>query len=76
MATSSLLITSNGPEDWAVWISLEDSDPLTDAFWFVIGSGATRDAAVADAVATLEEAVERLQSPHQGVIEERELADA
>jgi hypothetical protein len=72
MAMSSLLITTSGPEDWAVWISLPKHDPLTDRWGFVIGSGATRDAAVADAVATLEQAVERLQSP-TGVVAVREL---
>ena len=66
----SLLVTRNGL-DWDVWISLPDHDPIEDAFGFVVGVGRTRDAAVADAVQALEEAVERLQAP-PGQLKERQ----
>lgn len=66
----SLLITRDG-RDWDVWISLPNHDPIKDVFGFAIGVGDTRDAAVADAVQALEEAVERLQAP-PGQIEERQ----
>lgn len=70
LSVPSLLIVSEGDADWHVWMSLEDHDPLDDAFGFIIGSGETRDAAVADAVASLEAATARLQSP-PGVVPER-----
>jgi hypothetical protein len=69
---SNLLITRTGDDDWQVWITLPDHDALRDAFGFVIGTGATRDAALAAAVADLEAAVDALQAP-PGVIEERAL---
>lgn len=56
--------------DYNVWISLPDHDPVRDAFGFVIGCGDTRDAAVADAVASLEGALSALQSP-RGLVPER-----
>lgn len=50
--------------EWLVWLGLEgDGDPSTNVSGFVIGVGATRDAAVAAAVADLEAAVESLQQP-------------
>ena len=67
--TSNLLITHKGDDDWDVWITLPDHDAIHDAVGFIIGSGETRDAAVAAAVADLESAVERLQSPRGGVQE-------
>ncbi len=67
---SNLLITRHGGNDWSVWITLPNHDALNDAVGFVIGSGETRDAAVASAVADLESALRRLQSP-QGEVEER-----
>lgn len=72
-ADLSLLITRDGDGDWCVWMSLPDHDPELDAFGFVIGIGATRDAAVADAVAELEGVGVRLQAP-AGAVEEREIA--
>ena len=71
-SSSSLLISHEGNDDWSVWIGLPDQDPIDDAFGFIIGSGSSREEAVADAVLSLEIAVEKLQAP-AGVIEEREL---
>jgi hypothetical protein len=51
-----LLITSNrAGDDWSVWATLEGHDAIRDSFGFIIGVGATRDAAVADAVRVLKE---------------------
>lgn len=74
----TLLITK--PKDgieWCVWMTLPGHDPIADAFGFVIGTGSTRDASVADAVAALEDVVERLQAPRDpvGGIEERMIND-
>jgi hypothetical protein len=46
-------------DDWSVWLNAGD----TDFSGMCIGTGATRDEAVADAVNGLEEAVARLQGP-------------
>jgi hypothetical protein len=75
--SSSLVITHNEREDdWGVWFSVEeDSDPLTDALGFCLAGGATRDEAVASAVADLEDALKRLQSP-RGVVSEVEILPA
>jgi hypothetical protein len=67
---SRLLIHEETGDDWQVWISLDDHDPLNDPFGFIIGTGKTRDAAVADAVRDLEAILEQLQAP-PGTIEER-----
>lgn len=53
--------------NWQVWVTLEDHNPIRDAFGFCIGTGKTRDAAVADAVKDLEGATEVLQSPPDAV---------
>ena len=67
-----LVIVKDTEDDWSVWMSLPDHDPLRDAFGFVIGSGTTRDAAVANAVRELESEIEQLQGPI-GVVEQREV---
>ena len=53
-----------GPDDWEVWIALDDDTPnLIDApYSFCIGHGRTRDEALAMAVADLEAAAETLQA--------------
>lgn len=69
----NLVITrarDGAPGDWSVWVTLDDHDPLEDAFGFVVGRGETRDDAIADAVVELEAAVVQLQGPIS-VIEER-----
>lgn len=69
----TLLITRNRDlTEWSVWITLAGHDPLTDAFGFIVGGGDTRESAVAAAVAALEDATQRLQSP-AGDIPEREV---
>ena len=65
----SLLIEASDGE-YSVWVSLPDHDPIKDAFGFVIGTGVTRDQAVAAAVVELEDLLGRLQGP-PGTIEER-----
>ena len=70
MSGVSLLITKSGDDDWNVWIGLPEQDPLLDPYGFIIGSGATKEAAITEAVASLEAATERLQSPAEA-IEER-----
>lgn len=67
---SALLITHAADDDWNVWISLPDHDPVEDSYGFIVGSGSTRDDAVASAVRDLETLLERLQSP-PGHIRER-----
>ena len=57
------LVVNYDLQTWNVWISLPDHDPLTDDFGFVIGTGKTRDKAVAQAVHELETIIERLQVP-------------
>ena len=70
ISVPSLLIT--GTEgDYSVWISLEQHDPVLDPYGFIIGTSDTRDGAVADAVASLEAAIDQLQAP-RGVVPERE----
>lgn len=73
MAFPSLLISSAGDHDWSVWISLPDHDPIRDPYGFVIGGGATREEAIADAVASLQDATRRLQAPVCDV-EERDIS--
>lgn len=46
---------------WQVWISLENEHGIEQGEAFIIGSGATRDEAVAGAVADLEAQIEQLQ---------------
>ena len=70
---SALLITHEAGRDWQVWITLPGHDALLDPFGFVIGSGATRQDAVGEAVADLEQLIERLQSP-PGVVAEHEVS--
>lgn len=65
-----LLITHAGAHGWEVWLTLDGHDALIDWPGFVVGRGATRDAAVAAAVKDLEVAVEELQAP-PGTVEER-----
>ncbi len=67
----SALLIQRGEGDWSVWISLPDHHPIRDPFGFIIGSGATRDEAVADAVKGLELLVDRLQGPPGTIREER-----
>jgi hypothetical protein len=67
-----LLITHDRGGDWNVWATLPDHDPLHDVYGFVVGVGKSRDAAVADAVAVFEAAIEELQAP-PGAVEERAL---
>jgi hypothetical protein len=73
MTPSSLVISRTSDNDWSVWMSLPDHDPIEDAFGFVVGSGETREEAVADAVAVLQEATRRLQAPACD-IEERDIS--
>lgn len=69
----SILVTFNDEgDDWNVWISLPDHDPVLDPYGFVVGNGDTRQSAVAKAVESLENALERLQSSSpSGVLERR-----
>jgi len=50
-------------DGWQVWITLDGHDPIEDAFGFIVGTGDTRDEAVAAAVKDLEAAIEELQQP-------------
>lgn len=49
--------------DWNVWIALDDGTTPPSGPSFIIGSGATRDEAVAEAVKDLEAATDQLQQP-------------
>lgn len=72
----SIVITEEVSEPhWNVWVSLPDHDPVNDPFGFVIGVGSTRDVAVEDAVAVLEDCCDRLQAQRDPVngIEERKV---
>lgn len=60
---STIVVREERPGEWEVWIGLGDGDPTADGIGFIIGLGATRDAAVAAAVHDLEAAVDRLQCP-------------
>ncbi len=59
MSTVKVIQHGNG---WSVWIALDGHDPMTEPFGFVVGYGDTRDEAVTDAVADLEDVIETLQS--------------
>ena len=60
---SMIVVREDQPGDWQVWIGLDgDGDPSREGVGFVIGRGATRDEAVAAAVADLEAVVDQLQS--------------
>lgn len=59
---SRIAILDDGPDDWQVWIALEDERP-PHVLSFIIGSGKTRDEAVAAAVADLEACIDKLQGP-------------
>ena len=48
---------------WGVWIGLDGTNPRYSTFGFSIGCAATRDAAVAQAVAEFEAATDQLQQP-------------
>jgi len=58
-----LLITFCGTDDWSVWATTDGEHPIRGPHGFIVGIGATRDEAVASAVADLEAAVEELQLP-------------
>lgn len=47
---------------WQVWISLDNDGGILQGEAFIIGIGATRDEAVAEAVADLEAQIEQLQA--------------
>lgn len=64
-----LLITYCGTNDWNVWVTTDGEHPIRGPFGFIVGGGATRDEAVAEAVKDLEVAIEELQSP-PGVVDE------
>lgn len=49
--------------EWEVWLSLDDGTKAPAGLSFVIGVGATRDEAVADAVKDLEAKIQQLQQP-------------
>lgn len=68
----ALLITSSGPGDYSVWVSLPHHDPVQDIYGFIIGVGESRDDAVADAVKELEGLVARLQGPPGDILERME----
>ena len=57
-----LVRQEHGSETWQVWIGLDDEDPI-EGPGFIIGLAATRDEAVAEAVADLQAAVATLQGP-------------
>ena len=57
------VLQDNDGDGWNVWIGLEGDMPAPQGFSFIIGSGATRDEALADAVKDLEAALEQLQQP-------------
>jgi hypothetical protein len=59
---STIAVLHDAPDDWQVWIGLEDQTPPA-GLSFIIGTGPTRDAAVAAAVKDLEDVIERLQQP-------------
>jgi hypothetical protein len=44
-------------ESWDVWVSLDGHDPLKSQFGFCIGTAATRQRAVSNAVKELENAI-------------------
>lgn len=60
---SRVMVYEVGTDDWEVWIGLDDEDPLESPVGFCLGHAATRDGAVAQAVADLEAAVAELQRP-------------
>ena len=59
---SAITVLRDG-DDWDVWMNLDDGTTAPGGLSFVIGSGATRDEAVADAVKDLEAALDQLQQP-------------
>ena len=63
---STILVRNDPPGKWQVWIGLGDGDPLFDD-GFIVGLGATRDEALAAAVADLEAVVAQLQSEPAGM---------
>lgn len=65
-----LFFIEEAEDDWHVWIGLPNHTSVFDCYTFIIGTGATRDEAAADAVKALEGCLERLQAP-RGVIEEQ-----
>lgn len=60
MDALSIRIQDDG-SDVSVWLGLPDENPISDRYGFVIGTGKTRQLALTDAVAALEDATERLQ---------------
>jgi hypothetical protein len=48
--------------DWQVWIALKKGNPTRMNESFIVGMGATRDEAVADAVKDLETCIDELQA--------------
>jgi hypothetical protein len=60
---SKLLIVPEAEgEGWQVWITVENTKPYWP-YGLIIGRGATRDQAVAEAVQDLEARLEELQAP-------------
>lgn len=49
-------------EDWQAWIGWDGDGRADDVTGWIIGAGPTRDAAVTEAVAELEAAVEKLRT--------------
>lgn len=58
---STVTIQCAAMDDWTVWLSLDDHDPVKDPFGFVIGVGQTREDAIGDAVQDLVAALTALQ---------------
>jgi hypothetical protein len=61
------LVIYRDDQQYEVWCGVDDGDNIINAH--IIGTGPTRDEAVAEAVQHLESALEALQSPH-GVVQE------
>ena len=55
-------ITIEHDDAWQVWIGLDSDSPPPDGYSFIIGVGATRDDAVAEAIADLAVAIAQLQA--------------
>ena len=59
----SVITVLRDDSGWNVWINLDDGTTAPAGLSLIIGSGATRDEAVADAVKDLEAALDQLQQP-------------
>lgn len=58
---SKVVLREDSDGEWHVWISLEDDEP-PEGLNFIIGCGATREAAIADAVQDLRDNLKTLES--------------